>query len=198
MLKVDTDNPSFKQINLVKVSRKAFKNPEDLKACEREFDIQLHKISGDKIGASKLAYYINEILAFLSLKKTKFSTHLEGRRFRAIEKSPEKDYHSVVVYTGEDQEKLRNILSKQNIRKQAKIIASEYTFDKYMEPFNNVIRFMTPADKELCFSKYMTEQIKLAFEYLSKQARNVFKDSKVNEFKINSFEEMRELKDKLG
>jgi hypothetical protein len=198
MMKVDNNSPSFGQVSLVRVAKKAFKNPEDLKACEKEFDIQLNKARGDMIRGSKLGFWVEFIQQFLFPKSVKFITSLEGLRIRGIDTLPEKDYHSFAIYTGEDAPKILGIMSKKNGRRIGKKAAAEYTFENYMEQFSDVKRYMSPADKALCFKKYMTEQMKRGKEMLTRHIRDAFNGSKVHEFRIDSLDQIINLKNKLG
>ena len=78
------NNTNFGQVNLVRVSKKAFKNPENMKACKRDFIIQIDKINGDKIGGTKIGHYINQILFLLTNKKHDSIIHMEGYRMNLI------------------------------------------------------------------------------------------------------------------
>jgi len=198
LLKVDNNSPSFGQVNLIRVSKKAFSNPADMQACEREFDIFLAKAKGDKLGSTKLGLYLNDIQQFLFPKSLKSLSSMEGLRIRTTTGLPEKDYYSFTIFTGEDTPKLINLLSRKNGRRNAKITASEYTFENYMEQFSDVRKYMSPADRALCFKKYMAEQMKRCVDLVSRQARETFAGTKIHEFRINRLEELKDLKDKFG
>ena len=57
---------------------------------------------------------------------------------------------------------------------------------------------MSPEDKAMCLKKYMAEMIKRGKEVILKQTQEAFKDSKIHEFRLNTLDELKSLKDKLG
>ena len=63
MLSINNQNsPSFGQVNIVRVSKKAFKNPEKGMQCSKEFVTGINKAKGRLFGSIPGGFYIQQLL----------------------------------------------------------------------------------------------------------------------------------------
>jgi hypothetical protein len=185
------DNTSFGQINLIRVRKSAFKNPDKLHQCSVEFDKMISKIEGDKIGSTTFGYYLNLILHKLGKKATTGSEILGRFNFRPIDKPLEKGYHSFVLFTGEDKEIMWTFASREKSKEFSKKAKEEIKYKDYKQDgsFKDFIAG---------YKKYTKAYISRIFELVSEQSQKMFVNTKVHEFKVEDLKELESIQSKLG
>ena len=168
-------NPSFGQVNLVRVSKKAFSKPEDLKACSREFGRALDKASGNIFGV------FDNVLALIGLGKLAKTTHfLSG--FKGVNifgKPAAEGEHVFCVLTGAD----KNTAASMSTIRSAIRLTKEY-----ITKCGSVARVPeNPAKREVGIGELLSEKVRAAIN-----VENPI------EFKIENLQELLNLKAKLG
>ena len=198
MLQINNQNNlNFGQLNLIRIPKKSFKKPDDIKSCVIEFNKQMCKIEGGQIGRTTLGLYINQLLHIYFGKKIRSTTHLEGHSgLNLLHKPLEEHYHSFVLATGDENTKLLKLISKENIRKKARDVVSLQDYNKYkQEIYNNQTQYMSLTDKIICFRKYAIQK---ALDLVARETHDAFSGTKIHEYRNNNKNELESIKDKLG
>ena len=197
LTKIQSNNTKFGQLNLINIHKSSFKNPDNLRKCAIEFEKQMSKIKGERLSSTTIGFYIEQILYAFFGKKAKTSFHLEGiRGVNLLHKPLEKDYHSFIYATHEDNEKLLKLLSKENINSKIHQVVNLEDYKRYkQEIYGNETGYMDLIDKILCLRAY---SIKKTFDFITQESYRIFAGTKIHEFRIGSIKELAGLKDLLG
>ena len=146
-------SPNFKSVSIVQVSKKAFANPENFKACSKSFGKALDTATGDK-----LTGFFGNIIALFTPKLHKTGYHLEYPSYFAaktlmskyninysmhwlkqntglpIKEAVDNDYHSFYVFTKEHKDRYVDAFhgTMKKILSNAKEAINKYSGDKTM------------------------------------------------------------------
>jgi len=121
----NNQQPNFTQINLVQVSKNAFKNPEDLYAVNKTFQDMANEAAGEINGGLSsiltlfgLGKKVNKTLDILEhpgyMSITKKINKINRAIGLQIKKPINEDYHSFFVYTKEHKDAVFEALSPKN------------------------------------------------------------------------------------
>ncbi|MBR2430248.1 hypothetical protein IKB17_02140 [bacterium] len=190
-------SPNFKQVNLVKIKKSAFANPNNLHECQFRLDSVLKSFSKSKIGNKLL-----QILTFIGLGNlaTKFVSILENPGFINIQEVLEKqkfcasidwlrlntqteipdvidpNAHSFYVLTGKDKNDYMAELNMKNLFKiidEVREISAEKTF--------------SDQDIAECFAVAKTCNL------FNNRFNESIKDKPVKTFELESLEQLNEI-----
>ena len=167
-------NPSFGQVNIVRVSKKAFSNPEDLKACSKEFGKVLDKASGNILGG------FDKYLALFGFgRKAKTFHNLEGiKGINIVRLQGKEDEHTFCVLTGAEKDVAAKMSSLSAGIKILKELLKNHGIDNIPNE---------KAAKDAMIGKYFSDKIRAAINI-----------DNPKEFKIENLQQLIDLKTKLG
>ena len=190
MLSINNQNsPSFGQVNLVRVSKNAFKNPEKHMQCSADFVQGINKAKGNLIGYIPGGAYIQQFLYKLG-KKNKSATALLGfNENMPIKATLENDYHSFAFFTGKDND-IYTDLYKNNKKQVIKDVNDTLKNAKYTDINGNEFK---PNFKQL-----FKIRLSLIMKKLSEIHQKAFDNADVKEFRINNLDELKSIVEKLG
>lgn len=146
-------SPNFKSVSIVQVSKKAFANPENFKACSKSFGKALDTATGDR-----LTGLLANLVALFTAKPCKTGFHLESPSYISAKKLMDKyginysmswlkqntglpikeavdnDYHSFYVFTKEHKGRYVDAFhgTMKKILSNAKEAINKYSGDKTM------------------------------------------------------------------
>lgn len=188
--------PNFKQVSLIKVAKKAFKNPENYLECEDIFDRAMGKLLNQvELTSMQKSLALSGILQpikFISVLESPGLAHLKTFLKRKGEKSLEwlknttgmnipnplsKDYHSFFVLFNGDQHAYLNKLGYGGI---ADCINKAYEDTKY------------DMSEEAIPKGY----VKLS-EFINEKFNQIINKKPIQEFKIESLDELKNITEKL-
>ena len=137
------NNTSFKGVNLIQVSKKAFINPEEAEECALHFSDEVNKITKEwpdgvtdlfaKFGLWKLVTktfsYLEQPL-YINLLDIAKENHariswLEGRSKIPIKPPLSEDYHSFFLYTKSHKNSAADIFDPRNFNKFSDVVQKE-------------------------------------------------------------------------
>lgn len=198
---IPSSQPNFKQINLVQVSKKTFKNPEQLKECSKLFAKSIDKVSGDKLGR------FGNILVLLGLNGKKIHKSLIVSKFPSyqfaknamgeynmnyslswlsqntklpIKDELDKEYRSFYVLTKEHIDLAKPITSVNNLMKIIFDTAKEGS-QRYSD--SNMAKVYAQTKAGCILDKLLTQ---------------IIGNEKVHSFKLSSLDELGKIADKLN
>ena len=108
------NSPSFKQISIVKVPKKAFHNPSNIEQCSLQFGEALDRLTGNQHD------FLSDLILGLTGKSRKIKTahYLEGEDNVKITQLPVlDDIHTFVVLTKKEKDQVTSMFSLKNIIK---------------------------------------------------------------------------------
>ncbi len=185
--------PSFKAVNLVKISHKAFANPKNYKECSEVFGKTLHQATGEKLRG-----FLRSIIVYFTPKPLKTMYIFENPSYRHAVKSMQETGNNYSL----------NWL-KQNTQLPVKDVIDEnyhsfYVFTKehkngYANICNESIKNISKAVDEGC-EKYPNNE-KMALLYAEtkigteedKAVTKLLENTPVNEFSLQSLDEVKNI-----
>ena len=185
----DTNSPSFGQVNLIRISKKAFKNPEKGMQCSKEFINGINKAKGNILGSLPGGFYIQQLLYKFG-KKNKSATALLGNHNNMpIKASLEEGYHSFAFFTGNDNDVYTD-LYKKNKKQIIKDVNNNLKNAKYTDNDGNEFK---PN-----FKQFFQIRLGLIIKKISEIQQKAFEDADIKEFRINNLDELKSIVEKLG
>ena len=197
LTKIQSNNTNFGQLNLIKIPKSSFKNPDNLNKCAMEFDKQMSKIQGEKFSSTTIGFYIDQILYTYFGKKAKTCFHLEGTHgVNLLHRPLEKDYHSFIYTTHEENDIFLKLLSKENINSKIRQVVNWEDYKRYKhEIYGNNTNYMNLIDKILCLRAY---SFKKTLDIIAQDSHKAFAGTRIHEFRVGSIKELAGIKDLLG
>lgn len=172
--------PNFKQVNLVQVSKKAFKNPEDLTQCVLNFQKRLPEgIPAKNISFLEYPSYIWSY--FAENKLTSFSKLIAKACDLSVKSPRDENHHSFLVFTGEHVNKVRQATNP------------EYRLNL----FNN---YSQEGEEKYSFSKTLAlfyGSIK-AGEQIDRIVNNIVAEEKIYKFRIQNLDDLDNIVNEMG
>lgn len=164
-------SPNFKSVSIVQVSKKAFANPENFKACSKSFGKALDSATGDKL----TGVFGSLIALFITAKPCKTGFHLESPSYISAKKlmnkyginyslswlklntglpikdAMDKDCHSFYVFTKEHKSHYVGALhgTMKTMLSNVKEAVSKYSSDKNMATIYAELKTNIAIDKAI-------------------------------------------------
>lgn len=191
MLSVTNQNsPSFGQINVIRVSKKAFSKPENFRNCAIEFVNGINKAQGNLIGRTKAGFYLQQILYRLGMKNKSATALLGYLESMPIKAELEEVYHSFAFFTGKDND-IYTDLYRSNKKQVVNKTRESLKQAKWQ-------RYGVDIEGMPTFKEYIIGAKAIANKYMSEIHQKAFENAKVKEFRINNLDELKNIKSKLG
>ena len=205
LVNMNGNQPNFGQVNIVRVSKKAFQNPKDYKECNRVFSIEVSSAIGDLqgrlaallalfgIGGKNIhkAYTILESPGYAYIEGVMKKQTIPSRHWLSLHTDfpvniPADDgYHKFFVLTGEDKD---NAL---------KIVNTNYLFKIFKSVSNASKGHKEKVNRDPRAKDRLYIHTGVAYE-LDTDFNKIIENGELHEFKIDDLGEIANISSQFG